>query len=311
VPVPKAVDGTPMSQETFNALPEADRNDIQARAMVIEQEIASAVREARQIEHDMRNVVRVVDAATARGTVGELLDELRRDFATDGLVAFVDAVEADIVANVEAFKQFAPTVRDQLPPQLLALATEQREAILVRYALNLFVEHESDARPPVIDERHPTHINLFGRVDLESRGSAIITDHLHLRAGALHRANGGYLVLQLADLLSDGRCWQKLKLCLKTREIRVEDASEGLIPLPTVNISPEGIPLSVKVVLVGDTSLIRLLDAVDPDFGDLFKVRAEFAPDFELSPATIADYVSFAREQVDAHGLLSFLRVAR
>ena len=176
-----------------------------------------------------------------------------------------------------------------------------------RYAVNVFVTHEpSSAVAPVVEENHPTHANLFGRIDMESRGATMVTDHLHIRAGAVHRANGGYLLLQAADLLADARSWVKLKRCLKTSEIRVEDPTDGLFPLPTVNIAPEGMPLDVKVVLVGDPGLFHLLDAVDTEFAQLFKVRAEFDVDFELTASTAADYAGFVRQQVDTCGLLHF-----
>ena len=162
----------------------------------------------------------------------------------------------------------------------------------------------------MVDERQPTYYNLFGRLDYQPRFGSMTTNFTMIRAGAVHMANGGYLILQVQDLLNDPRSWMKLKRSMKNRQVRVEDSGDMPSMQPMVHLVPEPIPLDVKVVLVGPPMTFSLLEAIDADFSDLFKIRAEFQPDTPLGPVTIHSYASFVRLGCDEAGLRPFQRGA-
>ncbi|MCC7364416.1 MAG: AAA family ATPase [Dehalococcoidia bacterium] len=308
---PRARDGSPMAPEVYRNLPADVRAKLEAESDNVNETIAATVRDVRRIDAEAAQALRDLDRDVTRYVVGPILDDLRQEFVECGLAPYFDAVEADIVANLSIFKQFTSALPQSLPPQLFAQLLEQREEILRRYRANLFVSHPAGHRgAPVVDERSPNYRNLVGRISFENRQGALVTDFTQVRGGALHAANGGFLVLQAQDLLADPRAWAALKQSLKNREVRIEDWAEGLGVLPVAGISPEPVPLDVKVILIGEPLLLAVLDAVDSDFPSLFKVRAEFEPDVELSPSAIADYTGFVRRTVDASKLLPFRRSA-
>jgi predicted ATP-dependent protease len=312
VAVPRAADGTALTQEAFNSLSPEVQRTLAQRGDAVQERIAATLHDLRRVDLAAHEAIEALDRQITLFVVGPAIDDLRRAYGAYGLGGHLDAVEADVSKNIQVFKRFAPGFEEKFPPQILAVLAEERELLLRQYAVNLFVTHGDGGAgsAPLVDERHPTYANLFGKVDFESRGGAMVTDFLHIRPGGLHLANGGYLVLQVQDVVTDGRLWLKLKQALKTGEVRIEDPTEGFMPIPVVNLSPQGIPLSLKVVLVGEPLLLALLDALDPDFPSLFKVRAEFEPDTDCDAAAVSSYVGFVRRMVDTCGLLHFTRGA-
>jgi predicted ATP-dependent protease len=307
VAMPLGRDGRPMSPEAFASLPAADREPIEARGERVQALIAETLRSLRRLEADARERIRQVDADVTRMVVGPIVDDLQQRFDEVGLGEHLEAMEADIVQNAETFKRFATTSPQELPQPVAQQLADEREGLLQRYRVNLFVTHsgENAKRAPIISEDSPTFFNLFGRIEFENRMGALATDFLHIRPGAVHQANGGYLVLQAPDLLADPRSWPRLKHVLKTGEVRMDEAAEHL-GLPIVSLAPMPMPLSLKVVLVGPPLLFALLDAMDPEFHALFKVRAEFEPDVPADSANTATYAAFVRQTAESCGLLPF-----
>jgi predicted ATP-dependent protease len=294
---PLGADGQPMSPQAFAALSDSEREPIEERGGRVQEAIAQALRQLRQLDAETHQRIDEIDREAIRSLVGPILDEVKRDFADYGLATHLDAIEKDIAAHIDAYKRFAGGLDDKVPPQVLQQLNEEREALLQRYTVNLFVTHGADVTggSPVVEEKHPSFFNLFGRVEFENRAGTLVTDFTHIRPGALHLANGGYLVLEVQEMLSDIRSWPRLKRALKTQEIRYEDPSEGL-PFPVVNLSPDSMPLDLKLILVGPPLLFSLLEAFDSDFSELFKIRADFEPDTSADEATVTTYLAFARQ---------------
>ncbi|MBA4181414.1 MAG: ATP-dependent protease [Anaerolinea sp.] len=305
--VPIGKDGRPFQPEVIAGLPDELRAEIEKRGERVEEAIAETLRGLRKLDTQAREVVEKLDGEVTRFVVGHILDDLREQYAAHGLGAHIDAIEADILANIQQFKRFTRMMLEPLPAQLVAQATEEREALLSQYAVNVFVT-DGDPGAPVVEERSPTYANLFGRIDYQARFGSLVTDFTQVRAGALHRANNGFLILQVEELLTDPRAWLMLKRSLKTREVRVEGALDMIIP--ATNLVPAAIPLSVKIILIGQPLIVALLDALDPDFAELFKIRAEFEPDTDLTPATASSYAAYVRRVTDTCSLLPFDRDA-
>ena len=291
--------GQPLTGDEFAALPAKQQSVLEARNQQVQEAIATTLRELRQHDLEAREQILALDREVTRFVVGPILDGLSQRFGDFGLTPHFAAIEADIVANLDTYKRFSAAPAETTPPQVMQQLERQREALLQRYAVNLFVSHGAERAlgAPVVDERHASYLDLFGRIEFENQFGALVTDFIHVRAGALHLANGGYLILQAQELFSDPRSWPKLKLALKTREIRFDDVSEGM-QFPVVNLLPEGIPLDVKVILIGPPQLFALLDAVDPDFADLFRIRAEFDPDTVADGEAMAIYHGFVDQTV-------------
>lgn len=312
IAVPVGRDGRPMAPETIRTLPAEYREELEARGRNVQDAITEATRELRRLDAQAREAVAELDREVTRYVVGGHLEDWRERYGEYGLGDFFDAVEEDILSNLDQLKRFTEPQIAQLPPHVVAELSEARDQLLRRYTVNLFVTHgdQPAQHAPIVSERQPTYNSLFGRVNYVARYGSLVTDFTQVRPGAIHQANGGYLILQLEDLLTDPRIWPRLKRTLKAREIKVEDATEGMLPISTATLSPEPIPLDIKVILIGQPWTVALLSLFDQDFRDLFKIRAEFEPDHDLDDATIRSYASFVRRTTDENGLVPFTRDA-
>ncbi|MBI2764803.1 MAG: AAA family ATPase [Chloroflexi bacterium] len=308
VAIPIGQDGRPLTPEVLNGLPPDLREAIERRGQQVEALVAGAMKELRKIERDTRDAVAAMDADVATFTVGHILDDLVADFGQHGLAAHFEAVREDVLANIDRFKQLTPASLRELPAQVVQQLTDEREALLRRYGVNLLVSQGTAV--PVVEERNPTYLNLLGRIDYEARFGSLMTDFSRVRPGALHRANGGYIILRLEDLLSDPRSWLMLKRTLKTGELRIEGVGELMVPLPSANLVPEGIPFSARVILIAEPTTVAILDLIDPELRQLFKVRAEFEPDLPAGPLAFAAYAAFVRRVADECALAPFDREA-
>jgi lon-related putative ATP-dependent protease len=172
--------------------------------------------------------------------------------------------------------------------------------------VNVLVDRAEARGAPVVVEENPTHGNLVGRIDHHAHLGTLLTDFTLVRAGALHRANGGYLILEAADLLASFRAWPALKKCLKSRTIRIEEPLEELRPVTTASLAPEPIPLDVKVVLIGSPLVYYLLYALDEDFGELFKVKVDFDDSLPRTREVEQLYARFVGAACREEGLPAF-----
>jgi lon-related putative ATP-dependent protease len=186
----------------------------------------------------------------------------------------------------------------------------QREEQLTRYRVNVFVDNDEFSGAPIIVERNPTYYNLIGRIDYRATFGAMVTDFRQIKSGALHRANGGFLILQVLDVLSAPFAWDALKRTLICGEVMIENLGEQYSALPTERLRPEPIPLDVKVILLGPPEVYYLLHRLDPDFQELFKVKADFAPDMDWTEEHQSLYVAFISQRVHEAGLRHFDREA-
>ena len=312
VTLPKGENGQPMPPEVIQALPADLRASIEERAKQVQEIVATTVRQLRQLDGKAQEALANLDKEVTRFVVGPILDELREHYGEHGLRPHFDAIEADISANLDAFRRLPQAADGSAPPPVIAQLEQRREHLLQHYSVNLFVTHgdEPPAGAPVVREGQPTYYNLFGRLDYAASAGTLTTDFTLIRPGALHLANGGYLVLQIQDLLADPRSWFKLKRSLKCGEAQVEGPGSEASPFPTVNVIPEAIPLDLKVILVGPPVVFALLDGSDPDFANLFKIRAEFEPDTPVDAESVAAYTGFVCHAVKHRALRHFDRGA-
>ncbi len=283
------VNGQLVDAEKFQTLPD----DQQARAREAlrgqEHALQELLHQVPRWERETRDRLRKLDRDTTGRAVGHLIDEVRRDFAdVPTVVAYLAEVEADVVASADEFVAAAGQRESSVPAALRSVLSEAPS--FRRYRVNVLVDSRGATGAPVVYEDHPTQPNLMGRVEHVAQLGALVTDFTLIRAGALHRANGGFLVLDARKLLVEPYAWDELKRAVRSREIRLEPLGVQLGLIPTVGLEPEPIPLDVKVVLVGDRSIYHLLAGADPDFLELFKVPADFEERVDRTPETNLRY---------------------
>jgi lon-related putative ATP-dependent protease len=285
-------DGKVLAPDLFNQLPVAERESVTREIESIQGELEAIMREVPLWEREHRDAVQVLNRETAGFAIAHLMAELRRQYSEPPeLVQYFDAVERDIKENVDDFlAPAAPAPPEAGAPVPAPILRDIEDTRFRRYRVNVIVDNGGQHGAPVIYEDNPTHQSLVGRVEHLARFGALVTDFNLLVAGALHRANGGYLVLDAQKLLTGYYGWPSLKRALDAGQIRIESLEQALSVASTVSLTPEPIPLDLKVVLVGPPTLYYLLSANDEDFGELFKIAADFEDRVERTPETTLLY---------------------
>ena len=282
-----AKDGEVLGTEDFKKLPEGDQRRLTAALQVLEGQLEETLRKVPRWEREHREKVRGLDREVTKAAVEHLIEELRHRYGElPAVLGHLDAVEADLIENASELVAAATGAESDLPAALRSAVGGADSAVLKRYQVNVLVDHGGSSGAPVVYEDHPTYPNLVGRVEYLSHLGALVTDFTLVKPGALHRANGGYLVLDARDILQQPYAWEGLKRAIRSREVRIESLGQALSLISTVSLEPEPIPLDLKVVLVGDRLLYYLLCEFDPDFLELFKVQADFEEEIDRSSET-------------------------
>jgi lon-related putative ATP-dependent protease len=291
--------GEVMDQETFEALPDEEKKGIEAKLKELEGKLEAIVQQVPQWRRNFLRELKELNREVTRNTARLLLGEVRsRHGALPGIAEFLDEVEEDVLANAHVFQAMGSqeghlSLPFPLPIPGLALPGARPDgSAFDRYRVNLLVDNAGQDHPPLVHEMNPNHFNLLGRVEHESEMGALTTDFTLIRAGALHRANGGVLVLDARSVLLEPFAWESLKRALLSRSVRIESPAQAYALVSTVTLEPEPIPLDTKVVMVGNRLLYALLRAYDPDFSKLFKVTADYEEDM---PRTTTNQHVFAR----------------
>ena len=271
-----------LGADDFKSLPDEEQEDIKAEIEVFEKELQSLLRKVPVWEKQHRERLRALNQEVARFAVAHLLEDLEKRYADqERVLAHLLAVREDVVENAD---KILGRPASPLPAALgLQAPGDGEEDLFVRYQVNVLVEHDELQGAPVVYEDHPSHQRLIGRTEHVSRFGALLTNFTLIRPGALHLANGGYLVIDARKLLSQPFSWDALKRALRQEEVRVESLGEMLSLVSTVSLEPEAIPLDLKVVLVGEPFLYYLLCALDSEFAELFKVPADFDERMEVN----------------------------
>jgi lon-related putative ATP-dependent protease len=300
--------GEVMSPEDFQRLAEADRERIDKEITALQQQLQASLRQAPQWERSGREKLKALNREVAIFAVGHLIEELRKKYtAIPPVVEFLNVVQQDVIENVEAFLN---------PPEspLSALAgvpqsqSPKNLPFFRRYLVNVVVDHSENKGAPVVYEDNPTYQNLVGQVEYMAQMGALSTDFGLIRPGALHQANGGYLMLDAARVLSQPYAWEGLKRALRSSEIRIESLGQALSLISTASLEPEPIPLNVKVILLGERMLYYLLSQHDSEFNELFKVAVDFEEQVDRSPANDLLYAKLIGRLARQEKLLPFDR---
>lgn len=283
-------DGQILRAEQFQRLPPEKREQIEGELAAMENKLQAAVREAAQAEREAHERVREIDRQVATLATGQRVQELRDKYAPyEDVTAYLDEVQADVIENVADFTG----QRQQAAMAGLPLPIPMPEPSFQRYEVNLIVDRSTAQGAPIVVEDNPTHQNLIGTVEHRSQMGALVTDFTLIKPGALHLANGGYLIVDALALLQKPYAWEGLKRALRTGQIAIESLGRELSLIATVGLEPEPIPLRVKVVLLGEPALYYLLHANDADFAELFKVQIDFAHDLPRTPQSCGLYAQF------------------
>jgi lon-related putative ATP-dependent protease len=304
--------GESADAEEASSVDEAEQQRLQEHIADLQNDLQKALREMPRWERERRARVRELDRDVSDLAIAHLVDEIREAFEDQpGVIAHLDAVRHDLVENA---RNLLTAQERQMADPLKAAALQAQSLgdspFWRRYQVNVLVDRRGAVGAPVVFEDHPTYGNLLGRIEHLTQMGALITDFSLIRCGALHRANGGYLIVEALKLLQQPFAWDGLKRVLKARTLRTESPGQAYMLISTTSLEPQGVPMDVKVVLLGDRLLYHLLSALDPELFELFKVTADFDDRIDRTDESERAYARLVASVVDHHDLRPFDRSA-
>lgn len=297
------LEGEALSAEAYQRLDPEVKKKFEAYRPELQEQFDKTMRQARELDREAKQAIESINSELAGFVVDNPMSDLRESFSDcPKVLAYLDAVRRDAVQNVSSF---LPIPEGEQTPFAAGQAGPRRRW-LNRYEINVVAEAGDCRCAPVVIEDNPTYPNLIGRIEHRAEFGAIVTDFTQIRAGALHRANGGYLIVEAKSLLANPLAWDGLKRALRNREIKIEEMAQfyGLVAAST--LVPEPIPLDVKVVIIGEERIHRLLHAYDEDYRELFKVKAQFATQMSRDEKTAAEYAQLVGDLCRNEGLRHF-----
>lgn len=289
--------GQPLAEAEFQALTPKAQGDFRRRHEGLQDAVQAMWKQVRQVERAAHEGLRALDQQAAAYIVGGQMDDLLDRYADlPEVQSYLRAVQTDMLENIDSFKppsddgarpQEQPTGRTSSP----APPRQGIGGVFRKYEVNVLVDNGGREGAPLLVELNPSYLNLFGRIEKEPEFGALRTDFTMILPGALHRANGGYLVLPTEELLRSPYSWDALKRSLRANEVEIEELGERYGNLAVKGLKPQRIPLDIKVVLVGQLFPYHLLHTTDEEFGELFKVKADFDTRMDLSEDNIDGFI--------------------
>jgi lon-related putative ATP-dependent protease len=300
VPVKKT--GEPLTEEEYEVLDEKTRKKIDEIGKTLQEKLNDVVRIVREGEKMVKEAIAKLEKEAALAAVGHLIDELKHKYNDhQKITAYLDNAKEDILEHLDDFK-----VQEEQAPQVPFLKLPKAEPTFTRYTVNVLVNNRDCKGAPCIFESNPTYYNLFGRIEHKIQYGLALTDFSMIKAGSLHKANGGYLVINVLDLLRNIFAYDALKRAIRNKELKIEDVWEQYRLISTTTLKPEAVPLDVKVILLGDPYLYYLLYNLDEDYRELFKVKADFDSRMNRTDENILKYASFVATICREEKLLPF-----
>ena len=298
-------DGAVLAEKDFDELPAKEQQRIEKDIERLTDRLREHFENVPNWHKEKRKQIRALDANVTNMAVGALISSLRDSYKElPAVVEFLDALKADVIEMAQEFR--IPEDQGNLQPGMRTDTTR----LFRRYEVNVLVSAENTDEVAVVYESNPTHQNLVGHIEHTQQFGNLVTDFTMIRAGALHRASSGYLVLDADKLLMQPFAWDALKRALKNREVRIESVAQLLSLMSAESLEPDPMPLDVKVALVGNRLLYYLLCQLDPDFPQLFKVAADFEDRIPRSEENVPLYGRMLATIVQRKGLLPFSAAA-
>jgi lon-related putative ATP-dependent protease len=303
------VEGRPVTEEELKEIPPEKKERLENGRKELQAEVTSLAREASALEKGTKEKVNKLDQEVVLYAVQPLIDNLKEKYQqSEKLKEYLERVKKDILDRAQELKGVRKEETSEGGLLEKLVSREKAEAMdLDRYKVNIIVDNSSLDKAPVIHETLPTAPNLIGRSEYKARLGVLSTDFNLIKSGALHRANGGFLVIEAMDILRYPFAWESLKRSLRNKEVKVEEVTERItLGFQTVTLRPEPIPLEVKVVLIGSPFIYYLLYLLDEDFPELFKVKVDFDIETDFNEENIKRYAHFVAERVREDNLKDF-----
>lgn len=298
------LDGEILSQEAFSQLSEVQREHIDADLKALRQELNQISRDIPVWQRQNQQSIKELQRDAVAITINQVFLELEQKFgAYPSVIDYLQKFKQDLIDNIDRFQQILNSLAEENKSEKVA-------EYFTEYQVNLLVDNSDVEGLPVVYEDNPTVSNLLGRVEHLSHAGTLFTNFMLIKPGALHRANGGYLVLDAARLVGRPLLWDSLKRALRSSQIRIQSLEQMMSLATTTTIEPQVVTLDLKVVLCGNRMLYYLLKYYDPEFSLLFKVQADFSEELLWDKTSMKLYARLIKTEQDRERLLPLSREA-
>jgi lon-related putative ATP-dependent protease len=293
----------PIEEDIYQQLSETEKNKIEKNIQKVQKLIKTMIRQATAIDRKTEDDIDSLEQSTAKFVVSNIFDPIKEEFYDcKNLQNYFDEVSDDIVTNVYSFLSVNQNKNAAPGP-----APENQENNKInKYKINVLTDYSKLKGAPVVYEMNPTYNNLFGRIEKKSYMGYLYTDYTMIKSGSILKANGGYLILDIEQVLSQPYVYDALKRYLRTKYMHIEDVHNLYGYTTTVGLKPMPIPINVKVILIGHKNVYNMLHRSDEDFRKIFKIRADFDYEVTESPKNISKYIQFIARVVDQEKLSHF-----
>ncbi|KAB3533546.1 Lon protease family protein [Alkaliphilus serpentinus] len=303
------IEGRPMKQEEYTNLSQDQLEELREKSNQLNLDTLEIFNQLKTLEEDMRDRIKKLDEKTGYGVISFFIQKLIKRYGhRDAIVEYINQLEQDIVEHISWFNRSQES--GNLDQQQLLLQVKLKEEFFTRYKVNLFIDNKELKHAPIINETNPNIANLLGFVEYRNEMGVLKTDFMQIKPGALHMANGGFLILNIREVLTQPHAWETLKRALKNSEISIESLNKTMGYIMTTSIKPEAIPLDIKVILVGDPYLYRSLYEMDEDFKKLFKIMADFDIEMERDGENVYRMAQFITNHCENQNLRHFDKAA-
>ena len=296
------LNGKTIAEEEFNKLDEAVKKEFEDKSTIVQQHIMAAIGEIKSIERESDKRIQEWQSNVALLTINAHINLIKNKYKRNKRINnFLDSIKKDILKNIALFTADEKTLESKL--QGPHAAHPEIYKPWLNYRVNLFIDNSNLEGAPVVADTNYSYHNIFGKLEYENYYGTLKTDYTMLKPGLLHIANGGYLVFQANDLLTNSLCYDALKKVLRSKTLGIENAADPRSSMVMISLKPEPIPLDLKVILIGDENIYQTLLAMDPDFRKLFKIKVEFADEAPLTKDNMIKLSRFVKGYCDHEGL--------
>ncbi len=298
------VDGRPLSEKEYAKLDDKKREDLESKRGRLEPEVLDFARKVRSINSESKEYIEALRSEVGNQIVSIQLEPIAQAFQhNEQIFQYLEATRAHILENLLDFAEDDDDSSEEDQPVHYAFDSKEK---FKKYQINVFVDNTNTKGAPVVIETNPTYYNLFGKVEKNVEHGMFLTDHSMVKNGAIHRANGGYLVINAMDIFKTHNIWETLKRVLRNGEAFIEDPGEQYSMLPTTGLRPSPFPINVKVIMIGNDDIYHVLFEDDEDFRKIFKIKADFDYRMERNKRNVNSYASFVATRSAKEELLHF-----
>lgn len=302
--------GVVLNEEAYKVLDEKTKKYFEEKSPKIQEQTLQVLKKLDSLDKEAKKVIEEWESNLVTFAVSQCMSELKIKYKTNLKIQnFFYSIQSDVIKNIDIFKQYeqSNTKTNVMPnPQMMMLTRMPQPKPWENYRVNLLVDNDKTRHAPVVQCKNPNYYDLFGKLDFETSPTGMKTSYMLLKPGLIHKANGGYLIVNVRDVLSNQPTWEAFKRVLRNQELAIDSSRDIAQPVTIASLKPEAVPINLQVILIGSEMHYQQLSSMDADFKKLFKVKADFEDSYPRNKENVlklARYVAFVAKK---HSLLPF-----